>query len=68
MAVECKWSAAEFDASGMKAFRRTYSRGENYLVTHDVDRSYVKHYGDISVVYISLQELIKKSRVVRVAA
>lgn len=60
IAIECKWSTSEFDASGLKAFRRAYPQGENFIVTHDVERPYVRRYGDLSVEYVSLPELIQK--------
>ncbi len=58
--VECKWSASEFDASGLKAFRLAYLKGENFVVVRDVDRPSIRHYGDVSTVFVSLQNLIQK--------
>jgi predicted AAA+ superfamily ATPase len=39
-ALECKWSASEFDTRGLRAFRRAYPDGLNLLVAYDVDRPY----------------------------
>jgi predicted AAA+ superfamily ATPase len=31
-AVECKWSASSFDASGLRAFRQAHPEGKNFVV------------------------------------
>jgi len=58
LAIECKWSASDFDPSSLKSFRGRYSQGKNYVVTTDVDRSYRRSYGDIEVTFLNLKELI----------
>lgn len=60
IAVECKWSAGDFDPSGLLAFRRQYPEGENYVVAHDVDRGYRRRYRDVDAVHLSLPALIKR--------
>lgn len=60
LAIECKWSAEEFDPSGLLAFRRQYSEGENYVVAHDVDRSYRRRHAGVDVRYVSLSSLINR--------
>jgi len=59
-AIECKWSADRFDPSGMKAFRQVYKNGINYVVAHDVKRSYHRKYNDLSVEFLNLSQLIEK--------
>jgi predicted AAA+ superfamily ATPase len=58
LAIECKWSASEFDPSPLKAFRKQYPQGENLVVAHDVERSFSRTYSDISVRFVSVQGLI----------
>lgn len=58
--IECKWSASEFDAINLHAFRRRYPRGENFVVAHDVDRSFSRSYGDLSVKFLSLATLLSE--------
>ena len=58
-AIECKWSASDFDASGMKAFRRQYGQGENFVVSKDVDRSYRKSYAQIEATFVNLEALVR---------
>lgn len=59
VAIECKWSAAEFDAANIKAFRMRYPKGANYVVAADVDRPFSRTYGDIHLRFVSLAGLIK---------
>ncbi|MBZ5658399.1 MAG: DUF4143 domain-containing protein [Acidobacteriia bacterium] len=55
VAVECKWSASDFDATNLQAFRRQYSDGENVVLAQDVDHHFTRHYGDIVVRFENLQ-------------
>ncbi|MFI5286869.1 MAG: ATP-binding protein [Candidatus Dormibacteria bacterium] len=54
IAIECKWSAADFDATNLRAFRRQYSEGENFLVAQDVDHPFTRHLGKITVRFENL--------------
>lgn len=57
-AIECKWSASEFDAANISAFRRLYPKGDNFVVAPDVDRSFSRAYGDIVVKFVNLAGLM----------
>ncbi len=59
MVIECKWSAADFDPSSVKAFRRQYSRGKTFVVATDVDRTYRRSFGDVEITFVNLEGLIK---------
>jgi len=58
LAIECKWSASEFDPSSLRAFRRRYPHGDNLVVANDVDRSFTRSYDDFSVRFLGLPELV----------
>jgi uncharacterized protein len=58
VAIECKWSAAHFDPSGMQAFRKIYPDGNNFLVANNVDKAYAQRHGSIEVKYVNLKGLI----------
>ncbi len=60
VAIECKWSATDFDPTHLKAFRRRYPRGESLVVTHDIERSFARTYGDVPVRFVNLRELIER--------
>lgn len=54
VALECKWSADDFDPRNLKVFRRHYPRGRNLVVAKDVDRPFRNKYDDIEVEFLSL--------------
>ena len=58
LAIECKWSASDFDAGNLHAFRRPYPQGDNLVVANDVERSFTRSYGGLSVRFVSLSALI----------
>lgn len=57
VAVECKWKAADFDPSNLRIFRRIYPEGSNYVVAQDITKGFIRHFGNIRVKFMSLQEL-----------
>lgn len=59
-AIECKRSADQFEAVNLQAFRRQYPQGDNYVVASDVERSFVRTYGSLSVQFVGLSELTNK--------
>ena len=61
-AIECKWSAAEFDPANLHAFRKRYPPGDNLVVAEDVERSFTRSYRNLSVKFVSLAELIAELR------
>lgn len=56
-AIECKWSASEFDAASLRAFRSRYPKGPNLVVAADVDAPYRRRYGELPVRFVSLRGL-----------
>jgi len=58
VAIECKWSAGDFDASALKAFRARYPKGPNFVVASDVAEPSSRRYGDLRVRVVSLPGLI----------
>lgn len=60
IAVECKWSSGRFDPSNLKAFRRRYPDGKNYVVTTDIDKPFDRIYDGMKVVFTSLENLLSE--------
>ena len=60
LAVECKWSADEFEVAGIAALRRQYPQGDNVVVAQDVERPFVRNYGDLKVHFEALSSLVKR--------
>lgn len=59
-AIECKWTANNFDPGNLKLFCKTYTKGDNYVVSSDVDVGFTKQYEGLTVSFVSLQELLSK--------
>ena len=56
--IECKWSVSDFDPAGVKAFRRLYPTGTNYVVSADVERSFTRDFNGVPVRFVNLHGLI----------
>lgn len=60
IAIECKWSASDFDPTNLKAFRRQYPKGNNFVVASDVQRAFSLQYDTIHVRFVSLAALVRE--------
>ena len=60
LAIECKWSADEFDPGNLRVFRRQHPDGDNVVVAHDVDRPFKRTYGDLVVRFEDLPLLARR--------
>jgi len=60
IAIECKWKDNKFKANNILAFRKKYPRGENYVVAHNIMETYQKKYNDVTVTFISVNQLIEQ--------
>lgn len=58
-AIECKWSANNFDPSGLRAFRRRYPDGDNFVVCNDIQREFLRIIDESKVNFVSLAGLIR---------
>jgi uncharacterized protein len=57
-AIECKWSAADFDPTNLQIFRRIYPNGNNWVACSDVDRAFTRKYSTVSIKFVGLEQLI----------
>ncbi|RPI60391.1 MAG: ATP-binding protein [Planctomycetaceae bacterium] len=60
MAIECKWSAGEFNAGNLHVFRQEHPTGENIVVAHDVDRSFKRTFGGMVVHFENTEGLTRR--------
>lgn len=60
IAIECKWRADGFDPANFRAFRRAYPAGENFVVTSDTERSYLRRDGDMQYRFVGLPDLVRR--------
>jgi predicted AAA+ superfamily ATPase len=58
IAIECKWSARDFDARNLAAFRRQHPGRANYVVATDVKEEFPQLFGGVDVRFVSLETLI----------
>lgn len=58
--VECKWSMRQMDFAALKAFRRRYPDGLNWIVVSDIDRPLRRQEKGITVDYVPLEELAQR--------
>ena len=57
-AVECKWNPAGFEAGGLRAFRRLYPEGRNFLVTPSGIPAYTRDDDGLEVRVCTPSELL----------
>lgn len=60
VAIECKWSATEFDPGNLKRFRERYPEGNSLVAAADVEKPFVRNYQGREVTFVSLPGLIEK--------
>jgi uncharacterized protein len=60
LAIECKWSASDFDATNIKAFRRLYPKGDNFVVAADVTKAFTRSYEQVPVRFVNLMTLVDR--------
>ncbi len=58
--IECKWSADQFKPTSLSAFRRIYPEGLNLVVAQDVDRSFSRTIGNLTMKFVNLTGLSKE--------
>jgi predicted AAA+ superfamily ATPase len=58
LAIECKWSASDFDATNLRSFRTEYANGDNYIIAQDVRRLFQRTYGPVRAEFVSLSDLM----------
>ena len=59
IAIECKWTAGDFDPTACKSFAARYPKAELFVVAQDVERSYQKGYGELQITFLSLDTLVR---------
>ena len=61
LAIECKWTANNFDPTNLRAFRQQHPEGENVVVAQDVKRAFSRSFGDLKVRFESLNAFAASS-------
>jgi len=63
VAIECKWSANDFDPHNLKRFRERYPEGDSIVVAADVEKPFIRNYQQIKVNFVSLSGLMDLIRI-----
>ena len=56
-AIECKWSAEAFETRGLSAFRASYPKGLNFVVSPSIQTAYVQQRGPLTIHFLPIAEL-----------
>ena len=61
VAVECYWSAGDFEPAGLRSFRGAYPGGASFVVTADTPdgSSFERAYGPLRVTFVSARDLVR---------
>ncbi len=57
LAIECKWSAKDFDATNLLVFARMYPEAECVVVATDPEPSFRRNFVNLSVEFLTLEKL-----------
>jgi predicted AAA+ superfamily ATPase len=60
LALECKWSAKDFDPSALKAFSRRYPKAMCRVVAQDADRAWSRRFDTLDVAFVGLEDLVRQ--------
>jgi len=60
LALECKWSAKDFDPAGLLAFARNYPKSELLVVATDAAPSFKRNYEGQTVEFVRLSEAVAR--------
>lgn len=58
IAIECKWSADQFDPVNFHAFYKQYPKSKLRVVANDIERTFTHKYGSVVVDFVSLTTLV----------
>ena len=59
LAIECKWSAHDFDWTNLRAFLGQYPRARGLVVAHDVTGRSTRRSGAITAMFVGISDLIE---------
>lgn len=60
MAIECKWSARDFDPSNLAAFGGVYTKHHLFVVTTDARPAFTREYSGRPVRFLTLESLVQR--------
>jgi len=60
MAIECKWSAKDFDPGNFHIFAKAYPEAQLVVVTRDAKPAFSRDYSGVKVEFITLDMLVER--------
>jgi predicted AAA+ superfamily ATPase len=60
MAIECKWSAKDFDPGNFQIFAKAYPEALLVVVTNDAKPAFSRDYSGVKVEFITLDRLVER--------
>ena len=60
LAIECKWSARDFDPASLLVFARAYPKPDLLVVTTDARPAFVRQYDGRRVHFLTLDRLVDR--------
>lgn len=60
LAIECKWSAKDFDPTNLLVFARIYPQAECVVVSTDAEPSYRRQFDKLAVEFLTLDKLARR--------
>jgi len=60
MAIECKWSARNFDPANLLVFARAYPNAALRVTTPDASPSFTRDYSSVKIEFLTLDRLVKQ--------
>jgi predicted AAA+ superfamily ATPase len=58
IAIDCAWSSADYDWSGLEAFRRQYPHGESFVVSNDVTEPFSTTLRQTTARFVPLNQIV----------
>ena len=58
LAIECKWSARDFDPANILVFARAYPKADLFVITTDAEPAFIREFDGCRVRFLTLDHLI----------
>ncbi len=60
LAIECKWSARDFDPAHLLVFARAYPKFELAVVATDAEREFTREYDGVTIHFMTLRRVLSR--------
>lgn len=60
VAIECKWQADRLDLAGLRAFRRQYPEGPNWVIAQDLKRAFRRREAGLMIDCLPLDGAVRR--------